>query len=95
MAEASAEVYRSIEMVEFACGLPSLLMGDKLPNVARGVDCETIRLPLGVVGGIVPFNFPLMVPFWMYPIAITAGNTFVLKPSERTPIKSGATRWSF
>ncbi len=86
--EAFAEVLRGIEMVEFAAGMPTLMMGDTLPNIARGIDSETIRLPLGVVGGIVPFNFPFMVPMWMYPIAITAGNTFVLKPSERAPLAS-------
>ncbi|CAA7600575.1 methylmalonate-semialdehyde dehydrogenase (acylating)/malonate-semialdehyde dehydrogenase (acetylating) [Acididesulfobacillus acetoxydans] len=86
--EASAEVLRGIEMVEFAAGMPTLMMGDALPNIARGIDGETIRLPLGVVGGIVPFNFPLMVPMWMYPVALTAGNTFVLKPSERAPLSS-------
>ncbi|MGC5323851.1 CoA-acylating methylmalonate-semialdehyde dehydrogenase [Brevibacillus sp. SYSU BS000544] len=87
-AEAQAEVLRSIEMVEFACGMPTLLMGDSLPNIAKGIDCHTVRLPLGVVAGIVPFNFPLMVPMWMFPIAIAAGNTFVLKPSERTPLST-------
>ncbi|WP_421617695.1 CoA-acylating methylmalonate-semialdehyde dehydrogenase [Brevibacillus sp. TJ4] len=86
--EAQAELLRGIEMVEFACGMPTLLMGEALPNIAANIDCNVIRFPLGVVGGIVPFNFPLMVPMWMYPIAITAGNTFVLKPSERTPISS-------
>ncbi|KLU62542.1 methylmalonate semialdehyde dehydrogenase [Peptococcaceae bacterium CEB3] len=88
MNEAGAEVLRGIEMVEFAAGMPTLMMGDALPNIARGIDSETIRLPLGVVGGIVPFNFPLMVPMWMYPLALTAGNTFVLKPSERAPLSS-------
>lgn len=86
--EATAEVLRGIEMVEFAAGMPTLIMGDTLTDIAHGIDSETIRLPLGVVGGIVPFNFPLMVPMWMYPIAITAGNTFVLKPSERAPLSS-------
>lgn len=86
LAEAHAEMVRAIEMVEFACGMPSLLMGETLPSIAKGIDCETIRVPLGVVAGITPFNFPLMVPMWMYPLAITAGNTFVLKPSERTPL---------
>lgn len=86
--EANAEALRGIEMVEFAAGMPTLMMGDTLTDIARGIDSETIRLPLGVVGGIVPFNFPLMVPMWMYPIAITAGNTFVLKPSERAPLSS-------
>lgn len=88
LAESSAEIVRAIEMVEFAAGMPTLMMGDSLPNVARGVDLENIRVPLGVVAGICPFNFPLMVPTWMYPIAIAAGNTFVLKPSERTPLTS-------
>ncbi|TRY25076.1 CoA-acylating methylmalonate-semialdehyde dehydrogenase [Brevibacillus sp. LEMMJ03] len=84
--EAQAELLRGIEMVEFAAGMPTLLMGETLPNIARSIDCQVIRFPLGVVAGITPFNFPLMVPMWMYPIAITAGNTFVLKPSERTPL---------
>lgn len=88
LAEAQAEVLRGIEMVEFAAGMPTLLMGESLPNIAKGIDCHTVKLPLGVVAGIVPFNFPLMVPMWMYPIAIAAGNTFVLKPSERTPLST-------
>ncbi|MGN7470416.1 CoA-acylating methylmalonate-semialdehyde dehydrogenase [Brevibacillus sp. SAFN-007a] len=84
--EAQAELLRGLEMVEFACGMPTLLMGETLPNIAAHIDSQAIRFPLGVVGGITPFNFPVMVPMWMYPIAITAGNTFVLKPSERTPL---------
>ncbi len=84
--EAQAELLRGLEMVEFACGMPTLLMGETLPNIAANIDSQSIRFPLGVVGGITPFNFPVMVPMWMYPIAITAGNTFVLKPSERTPL---------
>jgi malonate-semialdehyde dehydrogenase (acetylating)/methylmalonate-semialdehyde dehydrogenase len=84
--DARGEVRRGIEVVEFACGAPTLLMGDTLPNVAHGIDCETFRIPLGVVAGITPFNFPMMVPHWMFPIAIACGNTFVLKPSERTPL---------
>ncbi|UFJ43251.1 CoA-acylating methylmalonate-semialdehyde dehydrogenase [Brevibacillus humidisoli] len=84
--EAQAELLRAIEMVEFACGMPTLMMGETLPSIAKGIDSETIRMPLGVVAGITPFNFPVMVPMWMYPLAITAGNTFVLKPSERTPL---------
>lgn len=88
IAEAQAELLRSIEMVEFAAGMPTLLMGEMLPNIAREIDCHTMRVPLGVVAGITPFNFPAMVPMWMYPIAIAAGNTFVLKPSERTPLSS-------
>jgi malonate-semialdehyde dehydrogenase (acetylating)/methylmalonate-semialdehyde dehydrogenase len=73
-------------MVEFACGVPSLLMGESLENVARGIDCDTIRQPLGVCVGITPFNFPAMVPLWMYPVALACGNTFVLKPSEKVPL---------
>ncbi|MFD2371463.1 CoA-acylating methylmalonate-semialdehyde dehydrogenase [Brevibacillus sp. GCM10020057] len=84
--EAHAEMLRAIEMVEFACGMPTLMMGETLPNIASQIDGQVLRFPLGVVAGITPFNFPVMVPMWMYPIAITAGNTFVLKPSERTPV---------
>lgn len=84
--DARAEVRRGIELVEFACGMPSLLMGDSLEEVARGIDSQTLRQPLGVCAGITPFNFPCMVPLWMYPLAIAAGNTFVLKPSPLTPL---------
>ncbi len=84
--EARGDVRRGIEMVEFACGIPSLLMGEILPDVARGIDCDAIRQPLGVCVGITPFNFPAMVPLWMYPVAIVCGNTFVLKPSEKVPL---------
>ncbi|MFH1748875.1 MAG: CoA-acylating methylmalonate-semialdehyde dehydrogenase [Planctomycetota bacterium] len=87
-AESRASVQRGVEMIEFACGLPSLLMGDALRNLAPGVDCETIRHPLGVVAGVTPFNFPAMVPLWMYPIALVCGNCFILKPSERVPLSS-------
>lgn len=86
--EARASVQRAIEVVEFACGVPSLLTGETIENIARNVDCETNRHPLGVCAGIAPFNFPAMVPLWMYPIAITCGNTFVLKPSEKVPLTS-------
>lgn len=86
LVESRGDVRRGIEMVEFACGVPSLLMGESLENVARGIDCDTIRQPLGVCVGITPFNFPAMVPLWMYPIAIVCGNTFVLKPSEKVPL---------
>jgi malonate-semialdehyde dehydrogenase (acetylating) / methylmalonate-semialdehyde dehydrogenase len=86
IADARGEVRRGIEVVEFACGAPTLMMGDALPDVARGIDCETMRFPLGVIAGITPFNFPMMVAHWMFPIAIACGNTFVLKPSERTPL---------
>src|SRR5207302_1558819 len=88
IAEARAEMQRGIEMVEFACGIPSLLMGQALENLAASVDCETNRHPLGVCVGITPFNFPSMVPLWMFPVAITCGNTFVLKPSEKVPLSA-------
>ena len=86
--ESRGDVKRGIEMVEFACGIPSLLMGEVLENIARGIDCEAIRQPLGVCAGITPFNFPAMVPLWMYPVAIVSGNTFVLKPSEKVPLSA-------
>ena len=86
LVESRGDVKRGIEMMEFACGVPSLLMGEALENIARGIDCETIRQPLGVCVGITPFNFPAMVPLWMYPVAIACGNTFVLKPSEKVPL---------
>ncbi|RLQ95513.1 CoA-acylating methylmalonate-semialdehyde dehydrogenase [Falsibacillus albus] len=84
--EAFGEVQRGIECVEFACGAPTLMMGESLSGIAEEIDSEMFRFPLGVVGGITPFNFPMMVPLWMFPLAIACGNTFVLKPSERTPI---------
>jgi len=84
--DARAEVRRGIEVVDFACGMPSLLMGETVEGIARGVDSHTVRVPVGPVAGICPFNFPAMIPLWMFPIAIAAGNTFVLKPSERTPL---------
>src|SRR5580658_3622027 len=86
LAESRGDVKRGIEMVEFACGIPSLLMGESMENLARGIDCETVRQPLGVCVGITPFNFPAMVPLWMYPVALACGNTFVLKPSEKVPL---------
>src|SRR5213082_728313 len=86
LAEARGSVYRGIENVEFACGIPTLLKGETLENLARGVDCETMLQPLGVCVGITPFNFPAMVPMWMFPLAIACGNTFVLKPSEKVPL---------
>src|SRR5438045_6694973 len=88
LAESRASVQRGIEVVEFACGTPSLIMGQTMMNIAREVDCETIRHPVGVCAGITPFNFPAMVPLWMYPIAIACGNTFVLKPSEKVPLSA-------
>jgi malonate-semialdehyde dehydrogenase (acetylating)/methylmalonate-semialdehyde dehydrogenase len=86
--DASGEVRRGIEVVEFACGMPTLLMGETVRNVAAGIDNVSYRFPLGVVAAIVPFNFPAMIPLWTLPIAIGAGNTYVLKPSERTPLSS-------
>ena len=83
--DALGEVQRGLEVVEFACNIAHLLKGDFSEQVSTGVDTYTIRQPLGVVAGITPFNFPAMVPMWMYPIAIACGNTFVLKPSERDP----------
>lgn len=88
IAEARAEMQRGIEMVEFACGMPSLLMGQCLEQIATNVDCETSRHPVGVCVGITPFNFPSMVPLWMFPVAIACGNTFVLKPSEKVPMSA-------
>lgn len=88
LAESRTSVLRGMEVVEFACGAPSLIMGQSIQNIAREVDCETIRHPVGVCAGITPFNFPAMVPLWMYPIAIACGNTFVLKPSEKVPLSA-------
>jgi malonate-semialdehyde dehydrogenase (acetylating)/methylmalonate-semialdehyde dehydrogenase len=82
------EVARGIEVVEFACGIPHLLKGEFSEDVSNGVDASSMRQPLGVVVGITPFNFPVMVPMWMYPVAIACGNTFILKPSERDPSPS-------
>ncbi|MGA8580629.1 MAG: CoA-acylating methylmalonate-semialdehyde dehydrogenase, partial [Bryobacteraceae bacterium] len=84
--DAKAEVRRAIQMVEMACGMPSLMMGDSLNDVAKDIDCKTVRQPIGVCAGITPFNFPAMVPLWMYPFAIACGNAFVLKPSEKVPL---------
>jgi malonate-semialdehyde dehydrogenase (acetylating)/methylmalonate-semialdehyde dehydrogenase len=86
LVESRGSLYRGIENIEYACGAPSLLFGDTLENVARNVDCETLLQPLGVCVGITPFNFPAMVPLWMFPLAIACGNTFVLKPSEKVPL---------
>src|SRR5215510_2926465 len=84
--EAKAEMRRAIENVEVACGIPTMMQGYNLEDVARGIDEIMIRQPLGVVAAICPFNFPVMVPFWFLPYAIACGNTFVLKPSERVPV---------
>jgi len=89
LSDAKGEVQRGLEVVEYACGIPTLLQGHYSDQVSTGVDLFSFREPLGVVAGITPFNFPAMVPMWMYPIAIACGNTFVLKPSERDPSASG------
>jgi malonate-semialdehyde dehydrogenase (acetylating)/methylmalonate-semialdehyde dehydrogenase len=86
--DAQGEVARGIEMVEFAVGIPQMLKGEFTDQIARGIDAWSMRQPLGVVAGITPFNFPVMVPMWMFPVAIACGNTFVLKPSERDPSPS-------
>jgi malonate-semialdehyde dehydrogenase (acetylating)/methylmalonate-semialdehyde dehydrogenase len=88
LAESRAEVNRGIEVVEFACGIPSLIAGEVLPNIASEVDAEAVRHSVGVCVGITPYNFPFMVPLWMFPIALTCGNTFVLKPSEKVPLSA-------
>jgi malonate-semialdehyde dehydrogenase (acetylating)/methylmalonate-semialdehyde dehydrogenase len=88
VSDAAGEVGRGLEVVEFACGLPQLLKGEYSDQAATGVDVFSFREPLGVVAGITPFNFPVMVPLWMSPVAIAAGNAFVLKPSERDPSAS-------
>ncbi len=86
--DAQGEVTRGIDVVEFACGIPQLLKGDFTDQVSTGIDNWTLRQPLGVVAGITPFNFPCMVPCWMFPVAIACGNSFILKPSERDPSPS-------
>ena len=86
--EARGEVRRAIEVVDFACGAPTLMMGTNLDQIADGIDEELVRFPVGVVAGITPFNFPNMVPLWMMPLALVCGNTFVLKPSQRTPLSA-------
>jgi malonate-semialdehyde dehydrogenase (acetylating)/methylmalonate-semialdehyde dehydrogenase len=89
--DAKTEVRRAIQMVEVACGMPSLMMGDSLENVSRGIDSVSIRQPIGVCTGITPFNFPAMVPMWMFPFAIACGNSFILKPSEKVPMTPNRT----
>src|SRR5881394_3364950 len=86
--EARGSVRRGIENVEHACGIPSLMMGRALEDVAAGIDCEYVRQPLGVFAAVTPFNFPAMVPCWFWPYAIATGNTFILKPSEQVPFSS-------
>ncbi|MEJ2632644.1 MAG: aldehyde dehydrogenase family protein [Acidihalobacter sp.] len=85
LSDARGEVVRGLEVVEFACGIPHLLKGEQSLNVGTGVDSWSMHQPVGVCAGITPFNFPAMVPMWMFPVAIACGNTFVLKPSEKDP----------
>ncbi|NIM52649.1 MAG: CoA-acylating methylmalonate-semialdehyde dehydrogenase [Gemmatimonadales bacterium] len=86
VAESEGEIQRGIENVEHACGIPTLMMGDTLEGIARDIDCETIRQPLGVFAVITPYNFPVMIPLWFWPYAVATGNTVVLKPSEQDPM---------
>ena len=86
--DAKGEVVRGMEVVEFVCGIPHLLKGQYSEEIGGGIDNWSMRQPLGVVAGITPFNFPVMVPMWMFPVALACGNTFVLKPSERDPSPS-------
>ena len=86
LAETMGEVRRGIENVEHACGIPTLMMGETLEDIAPGIDCETIRQPLGVFGIVTPYNFPVMIPLWFWPYAVATGNTVVLKPSEQDPL---------
>jgi malonate-semialdehyde dehydrogenase (acetylating)/methylmalonate-semialdehyde dehydrogenase len=88
LADAKGELQRGLEIVEFACGIPQLLKGQYSDNVGGGIDNWSLRQPVGVCAGVTPFNFPAMVPMWMFPVAIACGNTFVLKPSERDPSTS-------
>lgn len=88
LSDAKGEVTRGLEVVEFACGIPQMLKGEFSENVGRAIDGVTFRQPLGVVAGISPFNFPAMVPMWMFPVALACGNTFVMKPSEKDPTLS-------
>ena len=88
ISDARGEVTRGIEVVEFACGMPHLMKGEFNDQVGTGIDTYSMRQALGVVAGITPFNFPIMVPLWMIPMALASGNTFVLKPSEKTPSAS-------
>src|SRR5215831_9065808 len=88
LSDAKGEATRGLEVVEFATGIPQLLKGEFSEQVGSGIDSWSVRQPLGVVAGITPFNFPAMVPMWMFPIALACGNTFILKPSERDPSAS-------
>lgn len=84
--ESRGELRRAIEMVEVACGIPSLMMGSNLEDIAKNIDCSSVRQPLGIFAAIAPYNFPLMVPFWFWPFAVACGNTYIVKPSEQDPL---------
>ena len=86
LAETLGEVQRGVENVEHACGIPTLMLGDTLEDIAPGIDCETVRQPLGVFAAVTPYNFPVMIPMWFWPYAVATGNTVVLKPSEQDPL---------
>ncbi len=86
MTESRGDVLRGMEVVEYACSAPELLKGEVLENIARGIDCDVIKQPVGICAGICPYNFPALVPMWMYPLALVCGNTFILKPSEKVPL---------
>jgi malonate-semialdehyde dehydrogenase (acetylating)/methylmalonate-semialdehyde dehydrogenase len=86
LSEARGSLRRGLDVVEFACGIPSQLMGQTLTDISRDIDCHAIREPMGVVVGIPPFNFPALIPLWMMSVAVTCGNTFVLKPAEKAPV---------
>jgi malonate-semialdehyde dehydrogenase (acetylating)/methylmalonate-semialdehyde dehydrogenase len=86
LAETRSEIQRGIENLEHACGIPALMMGETLEDIAPGIDCETVRQPLGVFAVIAPYNFPVMIPLWFWPYAVATGNTVVLKPSEQDPL---------
>ncbi|HYA21428.1 MAG TPA: CoA-acylating methylmalonate-semialdehyde dehydrogenase [Burkholderiales bacterium] len=88
LADAGGSVQRGIEVVEFSCGVPHLLKGEHAENIGADIDCYSLRQALGICAGITPFNFPVMVPLWMFPVAIACGNTFILKPSEKVPSAS-------
>eukprot|EP00931_Biecheleriopsis_adriatica_P025013 TRINITY_DN1545_c0_g1_i2.p1 TRINITY_DN1545_c0_g1~~TRINITY_DN1545_c0_g1_i2.p1 ORF type:complete len:546 (+),score=113.22 TRINITY_DN1545_c0_g1_i2:75-1640(+) len=88
IADAKGDIFRGLEVVEISCNVPAMIQGETLANVANSVDVHSYRIPLGVCGGIAPFNFPAMIPLWMFPPAVTAGNTFLLKPSERVPLSA-------
>lgn len=88
LVESRGSVRRAIQMVETACGIPTLMMGENFEDIASGIDSSSVKRPLGVFAGIAPFNFPAMVPFWFWPFAVASGNTYILKPSERVPLTS-------